>query len=197
MCSPLELTFLPLPLTENKVYTHFYNYSTLPLQIPEPPHGMLWFFMRIYFQFIFEQSVLTSLAASGVPVTMESRHHTLHPPPLPEKIFWLKATPSIPTTPLCQAVAEGCSAYIYKLAPDWFYVISGCWKWADPGVEGCSPRPSWPTQLAPLMKCFLFKALLCIIKGQYSTSYIFVSDVGYRQLYSGKKLQKNTQRGAL
>jgi hypothetical protein len=35
--------------------------------------------------FICEQSILTSLAASGALVTMESRHHTLHPYPSPEE----------------------------------------------------------------------------------------------------------------
>jgi hypothetical protein len=44
-------------------------------------------------QFIYEQSVLTSLAASGALVTMESRHHTLHAPPRKKKTFLIKSNP--------------------------------------------------------------------------------------------------------
>ena len=55
--------------------------------------------------FIYEQSILTSLAASGALVTMESRHHTLLPR---KKIFFLiKSNPQHHCYPALLGVGRG------------------------------------------------------------------------------------------
>lgn len=104
-------------------------------------YALLWYVVFSYqgkwVQFIYEQSILTSLAASGALVTMESRHHTLHAPPRKKKkTFWLKATPSSTTTPLCEAVAEGRSAYIYKTGSELILRHFGLLEVGRPGGGG-------------------------------------------------------------